>query len=169
MTVIVGISTGKHVYMGADRGASDEDSMISLSRPKIHVKDGWIFGYAASLGTGQLMEMIDLPIPNNDIYRLIRTDIASSLKSAIEDYGNADPEHAADFLIGANGMLFEFNTSDWSVAQVKATAIGSGGPFALGSLYTSKTLLTEDRIELAVQSAIYFSPTCQGPVDILKL
>lgn len=169
MTVIVGISTGKNVYMGADRGASDDDTIISLSRPKISIRDGWIFGYSSSLGTGQLLEMIDLPIPNNDIYRLIRTDIVSSLKSAIEDYGSSDSDHAADFLIGANGMLFEFNTTDWSVAEVKETAIGSGGSFALGSLYTSKHLLAEDRIDLAVQSAIQYSPTCQGPIDILKL
>lgn len=169
MTVIVGISTGKNVYMGADRGASDDDTIISLSRPKISIRDGWIFGYSSSLGTGQLLEMIDLPIPNNDIYRLIRTDMVSSLKSAIEDYGSSDSDHAADFLIGANGMLFEFNTTDWSVAEVKETAIGSGGSFALGSLYTSKHLLPEDRIDLAVHAAIQYSPTCQGPVDILKL
>lgn len=169
MTVIVGITSGKHIYMGADRGASDEESIVSLSRPKIQIKDGWIFGYSASLGTGQLMEIIDLPIPNDDVYRLIRKDIVSELKSAIEDYGSSDSDHTADFLIGAKGMLFEFNTSDWSVAEVKETAVGSGGPFALGSLYTSKHLLVEDRIDLAVHSAIQYSPTCQGPIDILKL
>lgn len=169
MTVIVGITSGKNIYMGADRGASDEESIVSLSRPKIHIRDGWIFGYSGSLGTGQLLEIIDLPIPNDDVYRLIRKDIVYELKAAIEDYGNNDSDHTADFLIGANGMLFEFNTSDWSVAEVKESAVGSGGPFALGSLYTSKHPLVEDRIDLAVQSAINYSPTCQGPIDILKL
>jgi 20S proteasome alpha/beta subunit len=169
MTCIVGIVDKGVIYIGADRGASDEESIISLSRPKIHVRDGWIFGYSGSLGTGQLLEIIDLPIPDKDVYRLIRKDIVSAMKSAIEDYGNGDSDHASDFLIGADGMLFEFNTSDWSVAEVKETAVGSGGPFALGSLYTSKHLSVEDRIKTAVESAIQYSPTCQSPIDILKL
>ena len=84
MTVLVGIVDQGSVYIGADRGATDEQTIISMSRPKICIKDGWIFAYSGSLGTGQLLEFIDFPAPTDDIYRLVRLDIVSNLKNMID-------------------------------------------------------------------------------------
>jgi len=169
MTVLVGIANGANVYIGADRAASDGDSIVSMSRPKVHKNNGWVFGYAGSIGTGQLMEFIDFPDPNaEDVYKLVRLDIVSSLKNLIDEYGKADDEQSAEFLIGANGRLFEFNTSDWGVTEIYETAGGSGNQIALGSLYTSflSTTDIEQRMELALTAAITYSPSCQGPYDI---
>jgi 20S proteasome alpha/beta subunit len=174
MTIIVGAVENNTIYIGGDRGASDEESIISLSRPKIYIKGGWVFGYSGSLGTGQLMEFVEFPVPSGeDVYRLLRLDIVSNLKSLIEDHGNSDSEHASEFIIGSQGRLFEFNTADWSVAEVQETAVGSGSQLALGSLYTTyiykDTMHIEDRISLALDAAITYSPTCQEPIDILSL
>ena len=65
--------------------------------------------------------------------------------------------------------MFEFNTGDWGVAEITECSIGSGGNFALGSLYTSIDSDPMDRIELALEAAIAYSPTCQGPIDILSI
>jgi ATP-dependent protease HslVU (ClpYQ) peptidase subunit len=49
-------------------------------------------------------------------------------------------------------------------------SIGSGSPFAMGHL--SATAITksspESRVEAAVKTAIKFSPTCSGTVDVLN-
>ena len=171
MTVLVGIVDNETIYIGADRGATDEQTIISISRPKISIKDGWIFAYSGSLGTGQLLEFIDFPAPTDDIYRLVRLDIVSNLKNMIDEYGKDDEDNGVDFLIGSQGRLFEFSTSDWSVTEVQETAVGSGNQIALGSLYTTLPfdMTVEERITLAVSAAINYSPTCQGPLDILSL
>lgn len=172
MTVLVGIANGANVYIGADRGASDDNTIVSMSRPKVHTNNGWVFGYAGSIGTGQLLEFIKFPDPaSDDVFKLVRINIVSSLKTLIEKSGKMDDEQSAEFLIGANGRLFEFSTADWGVTEVYETAGGSGHQIALGSLYTSllSNTDTEERIATALNAAITYSTTCQGPFDILSV
>ena len=171
MTVIVGITDGTTVYIGGDRGVSDDEVILSLSRPKVHINNGWLFAYSGSLGVGQLMEIIDMPDAGEDPYKTLRTDVVSHMRSAIDLYGSNDPEHTSDFIIGTQGRLFELSTADWSVAEVNETALGSGSPFALGSLHTTKDFPAthEFRINMAIDAAITYSPSCQGWVDILNV
>jgi len=171
MTILVGIADGKNVYIGGDRAASDGDTIITMYRPKVTVKNKWIFGYSGSVGAGQLLEFVDFPAidKKTDIYRVLRLDIIKQLKTLIADHGDDGDDNGAEFLIGANGKLFEFTTSDWGVVEVTETTAGSGNQIALGSLYTTYTLdiPIEERIQYALDAAIEYSPTCQGPVDIL--
>ena len=171
MTVIIGITNGTNVYIGGDRGVSDDMSIVSLSRPKVHINNNWVFGYSGSLGVGQLMEIIDMPDAGEDPYKTLRTDVVSHMRSAIDLYSSNDPEHSSEFIIGTQGRLFEMNTADWSVAEVEETALGSGSPFALGSLFTTKDFPAslEYRIEMALCAAITCSPTCLGGIDILSI
>jgi ATP-dependent protease HslVU (ClpYQ) peptidase subunit len=169
MTVIVGITDGTKVYIGGDRGVSDDVSILTLSRPKVHVNNGWLFGYSGSLGIGQLMEIINMPDVTGDPYITLRTDVVSNMRDAIDLYSVPSSENTSDFLIGIQGRLFEMNTADWSVAEVTETALGSGSPFALGSLHTTKEFpaTPEYRIEMALNAAISCSPFCQGGTDII--
>jgi ATP-dependent protease HslVU (ClpYQ) peptidase subunit len=173
MTCIVGISDGINVYIGGDRGASDGTAIVSLDSPKVYKRGEWIFGYAGSMGIGQMMQCIVMPDikKDEDVFTVLRMDVVQAFKSILDDHGiTIDENIDTDFLIGARGRLFEFNPSDWSVAEIKETAIGSGGNFALGSLHTSSIykIPIVDRIEHALYSAITYSTTCQGPIDILK-
>lgn len=171
MTVIAGIAKDNIVYIGADRGASDEDSIVSLLSPKVYIRGDWIFGYSGSLGTGQLMQCIVMPdiLEGEDPFIVLRMDIVEALKVAIDSYGNDSSDHAADFIIGCKGRLFEFSTEDWGVAEVKEVAIGSGGAFALGSIYSTSHIDNPIvRLRTAIESAITYSPSCQGPIDILQ-
>jgi ATP-dependent protease HslVU (ClpYQ) peptidase subunit len=173
MTCIVGIAKDGVVYMGGDRGASDDVTIVSISQPKVKVKGSWIYGYSGSLGNGQLFDLIDLPpvSKDEDPFRILRLDIVEELKSIIESHGSDKEDNATDFLIGCNGRLFEMSTSDWGVLEVSEVAVGSGGNFALGSLHTTHNLPIpiEDRIKLSLAAAITYSPTCQGPVDVLSI
>lgn len=173
MTCIVGISDGTNVYIGGDRGASDGSSIISLATPKVYIRDEWIFGYAGSMGIGQIMQCIDMPIvkPNEDPFIVLRMDIVDAFKSIMDMQGlSITEDNDTNFLIGIRGRLFEFTPMDWSVAEIKETAIGSGGNFALGSLHTTYSIPIPivERIEHALKAAITYSPTCQGPIDILQ-
>lgn len=171
MTILVGIADGKNVYIGADRAASDEQTIITMCRPKVHVKNKWIFAYSGSVGTGQLLEFVTFPAIDKkaDIYKILRLDIVKQLKTMISDHGDDGDDNGAEFLIGANGKLFEFSSSDWGVVEVSESCAGSGNQISLGSLYTTYTLdmTIEERIRVALEAAIEYSPTCQAPLDIL--
>jgi len=169
MTVIVGVSDKDTVYIGGDRGVSDSDSILSMSRPKITKRDGWVFGYAGTLGTGQLIEFINLPKVNktDDIYKLLRMNIVQQLKLLYETHGRDTDDNGTDWLIGYGNRLFELSSGDWGVLEVEYSAIGSGSTLALGSLYTSQSWKDQKRrVHQSLESAIFFSPTCKHPIDI---
>jgi ATP-dependent protease HslVU (ClpYQ) peptidase subunit len=175
MTCIVGIAKDNVVYIGGDRGASDGSSITSLASPKVYIRDEWIFGYAGSIGIGQIMQIIDIPIlkPDDDPFIVLRMDMVDAFKGMLEHNGiSITEDNDTDILIGCRGRLFEFSPADWSVAEVNETAIGSGGNFALGSLFTTSQYEAASpiyRIDTALNAAITYSPTCQGSVDILYI
>lgn len=167
MTCIVGISDGDLVYIGGDRSASDGDSIVSIKNPKVEERSNWIYGYAGTIGIGQLLSFINLRPEVDNPYTYIRLTIVEELKKAIESFSNPPVEHDTTWLIGKNGRLFELSSQDWGVVEVDQTSIGSGSQYALGSLYTSIDKHPIERINLAVGSAITYSPMCQGPIDIV--
>ncbi len=171
MTCIAGLVDDNIIYIGGDRGISDDSSIMSMLQPKVIIKGDWIYGYAGSLGNGQLFNFIDLPDVKNkeDVYKILRMDIVENYKSILDTHGSSKDDDSTDFIIGCMGRLFEFNTDDWGVAEITEVSIGSGGNFALGSLYSTIGSDPLERIGLAIGSAITYSPTCQGPIDILSL
>lgn len=169
MTCIVGISTKDKVYIGGDRSISDSEVVLSISRPKVYKINGWVFGYAGALGTGQLLEFFNFPKEVNDPYKTLRLDIIEEYRKAIAAFGKDDEESTAEILIGYQNRLFELNTFDWSVIEMSESSVGSGCYYALGSLYTTSSIYTDSitRINMAIESAIHCSPTCKGPIDIV--
>jgi len=171
VTCIAGIVDNNIIYIGGDRGISDDSSIMSMLQPKVIIKGDWIYGYAGSLGNGQLFDFIDLPDVKNaeDVYKILRMDVVENYKSILDTHGSSKDDDSTDFIIGCMGRLFEFNTDDWGVAEITEVSIGSGGNFALGSLYSTIGNDPIERIGLAIGAAITYSPTCQGPIDILSL
>jgi hypothetical protein len=169
VTCIVGLVHDNTIYMGGDRSASDDSSIVSMIKPKVCIRDEWIYGYAGTIGIGQLINYIDLPSPEGDIEKLIRLDICESLKTMIDSHARDTENEDTGFLIGAKGRLFEFNVGDWGVLEVDQSSIGSGNQIAFGSLYTSIDNNPIDRIGMAVGAAITYSPSCQGPIDIIYI
>ena len=168
MTIIVGISNSSNVYIGADRSVSDNEVILTLARPKVFINNNWLIGYAGTIGTGQLMEFLNLPPYPDDPYKVLRMEISEQLKDVLGNTSVTE-DNTVDFLVGYGNKLFEFNTSDWSVMEVQETAVGSGASISLGSLYTSRTYIDANtRVQVALNAAIEYSPTCKGPIDILS-
>ena len=171
MTCIVGIAYDNNVYIGGERGASDDHVILPMSAPKVHQRGDWVYGYAGTIGIGQLLDITPLPVigKDDDVFFILRTTVVEELKDIIDKYSEPQSERDTSWLIGARGRLFEVNHTDWSAVEVHHTAIGSGGTYALGSLYTSIDNEPIERVALAIGSAIAYSPTCQGPIDILYI
>jgi ATP-dependent protease HslVU (ClpYQ) peptidase subunit len=172
MTCIVGISDGDTVYIGGDRGSSDGSSILPLTRPKVAYNSDYLIGYSGSQGIGELAHFIKMPPITNDIHKGLRTTFIKTLKDAIEEYGNAShlEDNSTDWLIGVNGKLFEVSSEDWHISEFEYSAIGSGGPIALGSLHTSRNWKDQEkRIRYALQAAVDINPSCLSPIDIYTL
>lgn len=173
MTCISGIAKDGVVYIGGDRGASDSYTILPLTRPKIKKCGEYLIGYSGSMGIGELVHYIDLPIiGNKSVEKTLRTLFVKALKSAIEEYGNAShtDDNSADWLVGVQGRLFEISSEDWSVAEFNETAIGSGNNIALGSLHTTRSWKDQEkRIRYSLNAAVEISPSCLGPLDIYNI
>ena len=172
MTCIVGISDGINVYMGGDRGMGTQDVILSSSRSKVKINGDYLIGFAGSAGIGELLHFIELPPPERNIEKTLRTSFIYNLKQAIDKYGDASylENNTTDWLIGTKGRLFEICSEDWSVCEFEYSAIGTGSDIALGSLHTSSRWGdSKKRIKSSLQAAIDISPTCLGPMDILEI
>ena len=173
MTCIAGLVSDGKVYMCSDRGVSDNDSIVAMATPKISripIGDNNILiGYAGSGGMGQLVSLMDMPPLIDDTLKWLRTKFAPTIISARENMAGKS-EDESSLLIAIHNTLYEMDTSDYSAYRVEYSAIGSGGPLALGSLYTTRTWSSgKRRVEEAVSAAIAHSPTCYPPYDTFTL
>lgn len=172
MTILAGLTDKGKVYMAADRSMSDSNFISSLAKPKIRKVGPYLIGYSGSLGTGQLTTYATYPeINTTNLEAWMRIQFCGALQKAADEFKidiNSD-DNGADLLVGIKGRLFEVSTIDWSVGEYDMIATGSGFPFAMGSLYATR--YTDDpvwRVMEAVKAAIKYSPSCVGPVDVLK-
>ena len=172
MTCIVAIAENGHVYMGGERGNSDTSCIVSSTRPKVFEVGQYLIGYAGNSGIGQAICYNFTPpiLKSSQIDKHMIQAFIPALRSFIKDseidLPDKDEDHA-DLLVGIKGCIYEISTNDFQCVEYNEVATGSGMPYALGSLYTSKTLPTKERVHMAIESAITYSPTCQGPIDIL--
>lgn len=176
MTCIVAVSYQGKVVMGGDSAAADEhNNFISLRKePKVFTKGPYIFGYAGSFRFGKVVEHTFVPPrPNLDnLDKFFNTVFVDSLRKYCEE-SKIDPsseQDSAEMLVGINGRLFEF-CNDWHFGEDSHdfNAIGSGSPFALGSLYsTGRIKSPHARIKIALEAAERFSPSVSSPFIILE-
>ena len=117
MTCIAGIVHEGIVYIGGERGTSDNDVIISMATPKVRQRGDWVYGYAGSIGIGQLLDITPLPVleDNDDVFFVLRTVVVEELKDIIDKYSEPQSDKDTSWLIGAKGRLFEINHTDWSV------------------------------------------------------
>jgi ATP-dependent protease HslVU (ClpYQ) peptidase subunit len=173
MTCIVGLKSSGKVYLAGERGASDEDSIMHLTKPKIHRVGPYVIGFAGTLEGQRLAYAFDPPRPHEDedLDQFMHTTFLKYLKEFYEEWWvDTSKDAELSLLIGIKDRLYEHHASDMSISEysIGYSAIGSGSPFALGFLYASPDFKNPEKmVESAIKAAIKFSPTCSGTVDIL--
>ncbi len=172
MTAIAGIKTKYSVSLYADASASDGDTILSMTAPKIWAaSENIICGYAGSAGLGQLLQFMEWPkLDDDNVLRWLRVVLAPAFIEAREKMAGKDEEEASILLgIKANDTyLFEMQTSDYSFFPFDYSAIGTGSAAALGSLYSTKHMDIHQRGILSIEAAIEHTPSCKGPVSWLS-
>jgi ATP-dependent protease HslVU (ClpYQ) peptidase subunit len=173
MTCIVAISDNGKVYMGGDRGHSDSHTLVSSTQPKIFDTGSYLIGYAGNSGIGQAV-VYNFEYPavgkTHNIDRHMLKVFIPALRSFFKDNDIKIPDSEDDnagFIVGVKGRVYEIDISDFQCIEYEEVSIGSGSGYAYGSLYSTKDYEPLDRIRQGLEAAIKYSPSCQGPIDIL--
>lgn len=174
MTCIVALKANGRVIMAGERGASNEESIMHLTKPKIHKIGPYLVGFAGTMEGQRLAYTFDPPRPHDDedLDVFMHTAFLKYLKDFYEEWWvdtSKDAELA--MIIAIKDRMYEHSSADMSLNDysVGYISIGSGSHFAMGYLYAAVSFESPEKIvEGAVKAAIKFSPTCSGTVDILS-
>lgn len=175
-TCIVGIEEKGTVYIGADSaGISGLDITIRADE-KVFINGPFIIGFTSSFRMGQLLRYkFDPPeqtVNVKDDMEYMVTTFIDSVRNLFKNNGFGDKEATSGgtFLVGYKGNLYTVH-NDFQVGKsvLPYSAVGCGADFALGSMFSTKNMLPEKRIKLALEAASAFSAGVAPPFKILKL
>jgi 20S proteasome alpha/beta subunit len=170
MTCIVALTHKGKIYIGGERGNSDEHIIVPALNPKVFEIGSYVLGYSGNTGIGQSVAYgFDFPPPpkNNSITKHMISSLVPALRSYLKDIIPEKEEEHAGLIVGLKGHIYEIDTTDFQCVEYEEIAIGSGSPYAYGSLYSNKDYEPMDRIRQGIEAAILYSPTCIGPIDII--
>ena len=162
------------IWMAGDRGASDEDTILPLTAPKVFKIGQYLIGYAGSMDGERIRYNFKPPVPKNkDLDKFMYTEFLVALRNFYDTWW-VDVSKDSDFgmIICIDGKIYEHSATDMSLTTYESDylTMGSGGSIALGALYaTSNQKNGKRRVQLAVEAAVKFSTSCLGPIDIVGI
>jgi len=181
MSCAVGINTGKEIYIGVDSCASTEDQYEIRQDEKIFKKGPFIIAFVGSFRMAQILRY-SVKFPKQtmkDDFQYLCTVFIDRVRGSLHKNGclMVDPETKTEAMDGSLLLAYKKKLycidEDFQVGVVtsKYNSIGSGSPYALGSLYTTEKLNLdpEERINLALESASKFSTSVTPPFTILSI
>ena len=174
MTCIAVVRQEGKVFMAGDRGASDDDTILTLSSPKVWKLGPYLIGYAGTLDGERVRYNFNPYVPDiKDTDKFMQTKFIKQLRQFYNDWW-VDTSKDADLglIICVRGQIYEHNAVDMSLSKYTGDylAMGSGAQYAYGHLNaTEKIKDGRKRVHGAVGAAIKFSPSCVGPIDVVSI
>jgi ATP-dependent protease HslVU (ClpYQ) peptidase subunit len=169
MSCVIGLLNNGRLYMASDGIATTEEGE---RRPVICIKlfknKNYLIGYTGSVRHGQVLGPKFFEPPTN-VYEL-----PDAIRQKFIDTGciltteTGQQVHSSNILVGYRGHLFEI-LIDFQMNEVSGdfTSIGSGSPYAMGSLFaTKKWKSPEKRIINALDCAREYDRSCGRPYAI---
>jgi ATP-dependent protease HslVU (ClpYQ) peptidase subunit len=162
------------IYMGGDRGASDDGTILALDAPKVWKIGPYLIGYAGSMDGERIRYNFHPTAPTiKDTDKFMQTKFIKQLRSFYNDWWvDTSKEGDLGLIICIKGQIYEHSSIDMSLSKYNLDylAMGSGAEYAYGYLNaTEKSKDPRKRVVGAVNSAIKFSPSCMGPVDVVSV
>ena len=162
------------IYMAGDRGASDDNTILALTSPKVWKLGPYLLGYAGALDGERIRYNFNPYVPDiKDTDKFMQTKFIKQLRNFYNDWWvDTSKEGDLGLIICIKGQIYEHNAIDMSLSKYNLDylAMGSGAEYAYGYLNaTEKSKDARKRVVGAVNSAIKFSPSCMGPVDVVSI
>lgn len=175
MTIIVGYKTKKGLLFASDTECSSPSEKGTDTIAKVFEKNGIVYAVSGSINlNNELRYNFNYKILNwetNYFETELFTDYRNALKDFIKNADNCLTEQNevdGQILIGAKGNLYVIQ-NDLSMTNVMKNyyCIGCGSSHALGSLYTTHSLIkipVKKKLQLAIEAAGEFSMGCNKEV-----
>ena len=164
--------------MGADSAEVAEYEIHRRADSKVFINSDFIIGFTSSFRMGQLLRYSFLPPARKEgqeIFAYMVTDFIDAVRTCLKQGGYAKIENNEDlggiFLVGHKGRLFTIE-SDFQVCEtiLPYAAVGCGGTYALGSLYSTDDVIPSvERLTRALRAAAEFSAGVRDPFNIIWL
>lgn len=179
MTCIVGVEHDGCVTIGVDSLASTEDIAVQRADPKLFTVGPYLIGSSGSVRTTQLLQHSFKPgRPDvNNLHRFMVTSFVDALRDCLSEgdalrYENQVATMPGSFLVGVAGSVYSIEC-DLQVGRLAYgyNTVGSGEPFALGSLHTTAAMNISParRIRLALAAAAEHNPYVRAPFTVKTL
>lgn len=178
MTAIVGLVHGNRVYIGGDSLGSNSYTKTEYVEPKVFHNGEFLIGYTSTFRFGEIVEHLFVPPERggnsgSDKAYLVSKFIPA-LRACLEESKYTAESHegrSGVALIGYQGHLYKLQ-DDFSILENTAgyDATGSGEEVALGSLYTSYSLVQDDPefiLRTALSAAGHHVPSVGGRSNVL--
>jgi hypothetical protein len=171
MSCIVGLEFEGGVVLGGDHGAVADTDLTRIEQSKVFRLGEMIIGFVESFRMGQVVRYSLKPTRQRcvDDVEHLATVFVEQLRSLYGEAGvlSDTGEAPGALLIGYRHRLYSIDT-DFHVARSLTgyEAIGSGAPFALGSL-ASTFSAPESRARLALIASARHCTTVAAPFTIL--
>jgi hypothetical protein len=166
--------------MGADSATSTEDGDRSIQRlAKVFTRNGMLFGCSGEMRVGQLIQhAYELPTPGaeHDPEQYVIRDLGLGLRAFLHEHAEEllpgpEDDEMWSLLVGLRGRVFRLCSH--LTASESATgyeAIGSGAPYAVGSLATTEDMTDPHRrVEMALRAAERHDGGTAPPFTIISL
>ena len=175
MTCIAVLRQDDKVYISGERAVSNDSEIHYLSTPKIWRQGEYLIGYAGHLSALSVYHSFAPPQPRGlrgkDLDKFMYTHFLDYLMNFYESKGIKTD--GLDLLIAVGDRIYEHSSDNMSlyVYDTNYNSIGSGSPYVMASLFSTADfdLSGRQRIKMALESAIRFSPSCGGKIDILSM
>lgn len=171
MSTIIGIIDNGKIWMGSDSYATTADGeRRRILNRKMFYNAPYLIGHVGGIRAGQVIRSEYFDPPENIF------EFPDKLREQMNNKGclatNPDDHtsmQSSNFLIAnQNGQLFEI-LSDFQINEVvDFVAIGSGSPYALGSLWTTRSWSDSKRRIIAALKAATTYDMSTGPPYIIE-
>ena len=119
MTVLAVVSHENKIYMAGDRGASDDNTILALTAPKVWKLGPYLLGYAGALDGERIRYNFNPYVPDiKDLDKFMQTKFIKQLKNFYNDWW-VDTGKEADLglIICIKGQIYEHNAVDMSLSK----------------------------------------------------
>lgn len=182
MTLLVGVTTRKGVWIGADSGSVADTFSISVPTRKVWKAGAWIVGMA---GQWRALELVQhacrLPAPPvtyADAHRTVAIDVLDALHSTFRErafeYSDEDAETRWYMLLGTRAkhdrrpMLFAVYSDD-HCEQVTSAALGLGDEYARAVIDERQDFEPAQRLRHALKRTARLYTALRSPYRVEAL
>ena len=116
------------VYMAGDRGASDDNTILSLSSPKVWKLGPYLIGYAGAMDGERIRYNFNPYIPDiKDTDKFMQTKFIKQLRAFYNDFWvDTTKEGDLGLIICVRGQIYEHSSVDMSLSRDrKSTRLNS--------------------------------------------